>query len=307
MHIIDDVRNADDDFPHVVLTIGSFDGIHLGHQLILREVVAAARLARGTPAVLTMRPHPREFFSPEHAPNLLTSEKKKLQLLEQIGIKTVFILPFNAETSAIEAAAFVEGIVVGKCGAKAVVVGHDCRFGKGAQGNFGLLEREGRRLGFTAKEVPPLIINGERVSSTLIRERLLQGDLVGAEELLGRKYSITGVVVKGRGIGVKLGFPTANLKPHHSAVPAQGVYIAEALVEGRRVPAAVNIGIAPTIRHEDQTIEAHLLDFNENIRDREIEIIFHRRIRPEKKFPTYEALIDQIRQDVEDTRDYFDT
>lgn len=305
MKIVDDVRAERAEFTKVVLTVGSFDGIHLGHRRILDAVVEAAKRLGGVPSVLTMRPHPRVFFAQDHAPNLLTSERKKLQLLEEAGIEAVFVLPFNAETADIEALDFIHRIVCGQCKAKALVVGHDCRFGKGAKGDFELLERVAPENGFTVEQVPPLVVGTERVSSTLIRERVLQGDLEHVQVLLGRKYSVMGEVVTGRGMGVKLGFPTANVKPHHSAVPAQGVYIAEVLVAGRKLPAAVNIGIAPTIRHEDVTIEAHVLDFSQEILGEEIEIVFHKRVRPEKKFGSHKELTDQIDRDVEAARAYF--
>jgi riboflavin kinase/FMN adenylyltransferase len=192
-----------------------------------------------------------------------------------------------------------------KCHAVSIIVGHDCRFGKGAKGNFELLQDMAGQYEYEIAEVPPVIVEAERVSSTLIRERVLLGDLDTVEKLLGRKYSITGVVSRGRGMGEKLGFPTANVKPNHNAVPAQGVYVAESIVKGHRLPSAVNIGIAPTIRHEDITIEAHILDFDEDIRDAEIEIVFHKRIRTEKKFPNLEALVAQIKTDVQTTREYF--
>jgi len=179
------------------------------------------------------------------------------------------------------------------------------QFGKGARGDLEMLSAMGRAHGFDVEEIPPLIVESERVSSTLIRERVLQGDLDTVEALLGRKYSITGEVQRGRGIGAELGYPTANIKPNHSAVPAQGVYIATAIVDGRRLPAAVNIGIAPTIRQEDLTIEAHILDFTAELAGEEIEIEFHKRIRPEKKFRNREELTAQIARDVQSVRDYF--
>ena len=305
MTIIDDVRGNSETFPNLVLTMGSFDGVHLGHALILDEVVKEAKAIGGTPAVLTMRPHPREYFSPDHAPNLLTDDAKKADLMAERGIEVVFFLEFNADTAGMAPEAFVKEIVVGACGAKALVVGHDCRFGKGAEGDFAFLQAAGPRYGFTVRQVPPLIIESERVSSTLIRERVLQGELRAVEVLLGRRYSISGEVLKGRGMGEKLGFPTANIKPLHSAVPAQGVYVAEVMDGDRRLPAAVNIGIAPTIRHEDLTIEAHILDFHEDLLGHRIEVVFHRRLRPERKFPSLEALVDQIGKDVVSARKYF--
>lgn len=305
MDIIEDIRKSVPEYPGIVLTVGSFDGIHLGHRSILERVVARAKETGGTPALLTMQPHPREYFARDNAPNLLTSLEKKEQLLDEAGIEVLYILPFDADTAGMQATSFIRTILHDACHAQAIVVGHDCRFGKGAEGDIALLEHAGPEYGFTVEEVPPLIIESERVSSTLIRERVLQGDLAKAESLLGRRYSIMGTVERGRGIGTTLGFPTANIKPHHSAVPAQGVYIAEALINGRRIPAAVNIGIAPTIRQEDVTIEAHLLDFSEDIAGQTIEIVFHKRIRPEKKFAGREELVEQIARDVSDVREYF--
>lgn len=305
MKIIQDVQTTDTHFPHVVLTMGSFDGLHVGHRCIIGDVIEAARAMNGTPAVLTMRPHPREYFSPNNSPNLLTSEAKKLQLLEDAGIKVVFFLEFNSETADIEAEDFVQKILRDRCHADTVVVGHDCRFGKGARGDFALLKKVGAECNIAVKEVAPVMVEAERVSSTLIRERVLQGDLRSLERLLGRKYSVLGEVLPGRGIGATLGFPTANVKPHHSAIPAQGVYIAEVFANGVSYPSAVNIGIAPTIRQEDLTIEAHLLDFTGDLVGQEIEIVFHERIRPEKKFGSKEELMAQIDRDVNATREYF--
>lgn len=305
MDVIEDIRAEEARQPNVVLTVGSFDGLHRGHRTIIDRVVAQAKAIGGTPAVLTMDPHPREFFSPESAPNLLTDEKKKRRLLEEAGIEALFILPFDQDTADLPPEDFVSHILHRQCHAKAVVVGHDCRFGRNAAGDFQLLERMGPQYGFSVEQVPPLIVDAERVSSTRIRERVLQGDLEAVEQLLGRKYSVTGVVERGRGIGATIGFPTANIRPNHSAVPAQGVYIAEAIVGRRRLPAAVNIGIAPTIRQEDLTIEAHILDFDEDIAGQEIEIVFHKRIRPEKKFRDREELQDQIARDIAQVRAYF--
>jgi riboflavin kinase/FMN adenylyltransferase len=306
MIVVDDVRAGAPALPHVVLTVGSFDGVHRGHRRILDEVIRAAREAQGTAALLTLRPHPREFFSPENAPNLLTSHEKKLELLEEAGLDAVFILPFNADVAGLEPLQFIEQIVHDRCRARELVVGHDFCFGKDARGNFDLLRQAGSHYGYEARQVPPLLVDGERVSSTSIRERILQGDLERAERFLGRKYSIRGEVIRGRGIGHTLGYPTANIKPFHSAMPAQGVYVAEVLLDGARHAAAVNIGIAPTVRQEDLTIEAFLLDFQGDLVGHEIELVFHKRIRPEKKFPNYDALIAQITQDVAQVRTHFE-
>lgn len=305
MHVIDDIRSAPVDLPGLVVTIGSFDGVHLGHRAILDAVVRRARAINGTAAVLTLRPHPREFFSPEHAPSLLTHTAKKLELFGTAGINAVLVLRFNSEVANLEPESFVQEIIVNRCAAKCVVVGHDFRFGRKARGNFDLLRDLAPRLGLEVEQVPPLLMDGERISSTLIRERLLLGDLVKAEAFLGRPYSLVGKVVEGRHIGSTIGFPTANIQPHHSAIPAQGVYICEAKLGGNSYPAAVNIGVAPTIRNEDLTIEAFLLDFSGRIEGHEIELVFRERLRNEIKFPTVQDLIAQIHRDVEATRSYF--
>ncbi len=306
MNVISDIRSQASPHPKSVLTVGSFDGVHRGHRLILDRVVARAGELGAVPAVLTMKPHPREFFAPHNAPNLLTADRKKYALLEAAGICAIFVLPFDRFTADMEPERFIREIIRERCRAVAIIAGHDCRFGKSARGDVAMLREQGPREGFEVEEVAPLIVDSERVSSTLVRERVLQGDLVKVETLLGRKYSVTGEVVPGRGIGVTLGFPTANVKPHHSAIPAQGVYIAEVLLNGARHAAAVNIGIAPTIRQEDLTVEAHLLDFKGDLVGREIEVVFHRRIRPEKKFRGRDELTAQIAIDIRSVRDYFD-
>ena len=305
MRVVENVLTEMEVFPRVVLTIGSFDGIHLGHQRILNELIREAHRVNGTAAVMTLLPHPREFFSAQQAPNLLTSHAKKMALLQSLGVEVVFVLPFNAETASMERQRFVQEVIQKRCQAVSLVVGPDFCFGKEALGDYHYLVERGRELGFSVFQVPPLFIAGERVSSTLIRERLLEGDLEGVVQFLGRPYAITGEVLSGRGIGVTLGFPTANIKPHHSAIPAQGVYAAKVCLDEAWHLAAVNIGIAPTIRNEDLVIEAFLLDFSGNIRGRAIEIVFYKRIRAEKKFASRDELISAIQHDVDSVGQYF--
>ena len=305
IQIVNDIRTHDVQFSRLVLTIGSFDGVHRGHRAILDEVLRQARARQGSSAVLTLKPHPREFFSPEHAPSLLTSEAKKWQLFDQAGIDAVFVLPFDETVASMEPEEFVESILLGRCHAASVVVGHDFRFGKRARGDFELLQKLAAKSGFSVSQVDPLLMDGERVSSTLIRERLLLGDLNKAEAFLGRPYSIVGVVAPGRRIGSSIGFPTANVQPHHSAIPAQGVYIAKTYVDGKAYPTAVNIGIAPTIRNEDMTIEAHLLDFDANTEGVEVEVVFLKRLRSEIRFPSVQDLVAQLHKDVAMVRSYF--
>lgn len=305
MQIIADARAQVAEFPRLVLTIGSFDGIHLGHRRIIERVVSQARAIGGTAGLMTLRPHPRQFFSPGHAPNMLSVASAQERLLAAAGMDALFVLPFNAETAALDREAFLQEVVLGCCRAEHLIVGHDFSFGKGAQGNFEYLASVAPRMGFAVEQVPPLIIDGERVSSTLIREYVIQGDLEKAEQLLGRKYSIEGQVVKGRGMGRRLGFPTANLETHGIAVPAHGVYAAKAHVEGREHVAAVNIGIAPTLAHDRVMVEAFLLDFEGDLLNKTVEVVFYKRLRPEKKYPNLDALTEAIAEDVAAVRGIF--
>lgn len=291
--------------PSLALTIGSFDGVHRGHLRILAELRRIAQINKGAAAVMTLNPHPRELFAAPKTPNLLTTQNKKLELLEHAGAEIVFILPFNKTIAQMKPQAFVREIIAGACHARQLVIGHDFRFGRNALGDYDLLTTLGKKLGFHVTQVPPFIIAGERVSSTAIREHLLEGDLETAETLLGRKYSLRGEVIAGHGLGATLGFPTANIRPYHSAIPAQGVYAAKILLENHLYNGAVNIGIAPTLKNEDTLIEAFLLDFHQDIRGRTIEITFHKRLRPEKKFDAREQLTEAIRHDVQKIRAYF--
>lgn len=306
MRVIEDVRNCAEEFGDVVLTIGSFDGFHLGHQKIFSDVLEEARAIGGVPAVMTLEPHPRQYFSPDNAPNILTPLVQKQRLLAEAGAEVFFVLPFNGEVAQMSPRDFLEEIVLGRCGARALIVGHDFAFGRGASGNYAWLEEAAPPLGLAVRETPPLIVQGERVSSTLIRERVLQGDMEGAASFLGRKYAIPGEVVRGRGIGgAKLGYPTANVKPLNSAAPAHGVYAGEVRLGNQSHVSAINIGIAPTIRHEDVTIEAFILDFSGDIVGESIEVVFHKRLRPEKKFTSHDALIAAIDADVAAVRAHF--
>ncbi|MCL4216881.1 MAG: bifunctional riboflavin kinase/FAD synthetase [Candidatus Hydrogenedentes bacterium] len=304
MLLVEDIKRQEAPVACTALTIGSFDGLHLGHRRILDTVV---KLARGgcAASVLTMRPHPRQFFTPDHAPNLLTNDEKKLALLEEAGMECVFILPFDSETANLSPRAFIQEILVNQCHVKHLVIGHDFQFGKAAEGDYSFLCQMADEHGYTVTQAPALLINGERVSSTAIRERIIGGDLEQARVYLGRTYSMMGKVEPGRGIGRTLGFPTANIRPYNNAVPAHGVYVGSAQVAGSTFPAAINVGIAPTIRHEDTTIEAYLLDFDDVLAETEIELFFHKRLRPERKFDSPKALSAQIARDVAEVRAYF--
>lgn len=305
MHVIADVRNTEEQFENVVLTIGCFDGVHLGHQQILRALAKEAAAVNGIPAVMTLEPHPRQFFSPHNAANILTPGSVKSRLLEACGAQVLYVLPFDGSAAAMTPLQFVESIIVNRCHAVRVVVGHDFAFGGGASGDYEFLCNAAEQYGFQVSQVPPLIIGGQRVSSTLIRERVIQGEVENLKEFLGRDFSLYGKIVSGRGIGRILGFPTANLDIGAGVLPAHGVYAGEAILRGKAWQAAVNIGIAPTIRDEHPWVEAHLLDFTGVLDDEEMELVLHKRLRPEKKFSSRDDLIAAIAADVNQIRAYF--
>lgn len=305
MHIIADARTTSEHFPGLVLAVGCFDGVHLGHRQIVTALIEEAEKIGGTPGIMTLDPNPRQFFSPGSAPNILTPGPVKSRLLAALGVQLLYFLPFDARTAAMAPGTFVQEILLERCRIQGIIAGHDFAFGKGAAGNYEFLKESGEKYGFFTRQVPPLITGGQRVSSTLIREQILQGEVDTLPRYLGRHYSITGVVQSGRGIGRTLGFPTVNLDPGECAIPAHGVYAARARLKGVEYQAAVNIGIAPTIQHDKPMIEAHLLDFSGSITGEEIEVIFYRRMRPEQRFHSREALVDAIACDVAVVREYF--
>jgi len=306
MELIEDIRKTKVLDKNLVLTIGSFDGVHLGHVEILKEVVSLAHSHKGTPCVMVLRPHPRTYFSPDTPLNILTCEEKQEKLFKEIGIKITAVLPFNQETANLSSEQFITEILLNLEGLRCIIVGHDFRFGKEAKGDFKLLKDFGKKYKFEVKQFPPLVIQGERVSSSLIRELVLEGEMEKVVQFLGRRYSILGKVIPGRGIGRQLGFPTANISPFHNAIPPHGVYSAECVLhDGRVLPAAVNIGIAPTIRQQDFAIEAHILDFDEQILNQNVELVFHKHLRPEKKFSSKEELTQAINEDINAIKHYF--
>lgn len=303
MKIVEDVRAASEPFRNVTLTLGSFDGVHLGHQAIVRRVVEAARARSGPAAVMTLRPHPQAYFRPDNPPHLLTCDRTREALFADLGLDLLFYLPFDAATAALDREAFLDTILLGRCGAAHLVIGYDLRFGREAGGDYAYLASMTARRAFTVERVDPVLAEGRRVSSTAIRQALAEGDLDAAERMLGRPYRLTGRVTAGRGLGRELGYPTANVDPDHTALPADGIYAAEAWVGGRPYGAAVNVGYAPTLAHSQRTVEAHLLDFSGDLRGEPIEIAFRKRIRGEKKFDSVAELVSAIGADVREIRE----
>lgn len=286
------------------LTIGVFDGLHLGHRAVMDRLVERARRDGLHPAALTFDPHPLEFVAPEHAPKLLTSVAQRIELLGECGIETVGILPFP-EIRDLSPETFAVDLLGGRLHAGYVAVGTDFRFGHNRAGDVPLLRSLGRKEGFEVEAIDLVAkVDGEVVSSTRIRAALAEGDVKTAAALLGRNFEVRGGVVHGDARGVSIGFPTANIHvPDRMAIPADGVYAVWCRIDGRRLPAVVNIGIRPTFAGTHRTVEVHVLDVDEDMYGRELAVEVVERLRDEKRFDSVEALVAQLGSDVATARD----
>ncbi len=289
-----------------VATIGKFDGVHLGHQLILDQLKDKAREFNLPSLVILLEPHPEEFFAQDadQCPARLTSVKEKLELLESFGIDFVFQLRFDKQLSQQSPEDYIQEILINGLGVASFIVGNDWRFGNQRRGDFSMLQRWGAEHSFEVIETAAYERNGQRISSTFIREQLEKSDFPLVEQLLGRPYSMKGEVVRGQQLGSEIGFPTCNVNPHRRKIPLWGVFACEVRLADVFIPAAVNIGYRPTVTADGEAlIEAHLLDFNDDLYGKPIEVIFKQKIRDEVKFESLQALKTQIGIDVAQVRE----
>ena len=290
----------------VALTIGNFDGVHLGHQALLGELRAAAQV-RGLPAaVVIFEPHPREFFAPQQAPARLTSLREKLELFGAMGIDRVHVCRFNARFAQISAAGFIHALHE-KLSAKFVLIGDDFRFGSGRAGDFALMEKIGLQHGFAVQAVHSVTHGGVRISSTAVRAALAEGNMRAAQSYLGRPYSISGRVEHGDGLGKQLGFPTANIQLKHNRPPLSGIFVVHAHAEGMGVLQGVaSLGVRPTVRQDGKPVlEVHLFEFTQQIYNKHIRLDFLHKLRDEEKYPDVATLTRQIALDVENAKQWF--
>jgi riboflavin kinase / FMN adenylyltransferase len=287
------------------LAIGVFDGVHLGHQAVISTSAEHARAANGTPVVVTFDPHPEKILRPEKAPHLLTATPHKIALIRTLGVGHLLIITFNRQFAATEPEDFVQQLVQHSKPLREICVGHEWSFGKNRRGNLESLTQLGVKFDFNVVGIPPVSVNGEIVSSTTIRRAVEAGDLKKAATMLGREYTILGTVVHGDDLGKKIGFPTANLSAHSEQFPPNGVYFAEAKLDGVFYPGVVNLGYRPTVSSgkSDRTLEIHLLDFKRDIYGKDLELRFVRYLRPEAKFENVDALVRQIERDVQQARE----
>ncbi|MCC7487855.1 MAG: bifunctional riboflavin kinase/FAD synthetase [Burkholderiales bacterium] len=289
------------------LTIGNFDGVHVGHQAMLAELRRAADRLGAAACVLTFEPHPREFFAPDKAPTRLTSLREKVELLARFGVDRVHICRFNYRFAQTTAEEFVERIIARGLAARWVLVGDDFRFGARRAGSLAMLRQHAPRWGFEVAALPSVTLEGERVSSTALREALAAGELDRARRLAGRSYSISGRVVRGDGLGRKLGFPTANVQMKHNRPPLTGIFAVTLSGAAQApLPAVASLGVRPTVKEQGAPVlEVHVPDFAASIYGRHVRVEFLKKLRDEEKYADLATLTRQIALDVEHAKDYF--
>ncbi len=307
MEIFHGIENVDIRRP-TVLTLGVFDGLHLGHQAIIRTVVERSLLIDAVPTLITFDPHPRQVLKPETAPPLLQTFNQKAEGLASLGIQQIVVLEFNQHLATLSAEDFVEQFIVLGLQAREVYLGKGFAFGNQRRGNIELLQQLSRQFDFLADEVPEVRLRGHRISSTMVRMLLKAGRVNVARRMLGRPYGIEGVVMRGHGIGRQLLYPTANLDLQNRVLPADGVYVTLALVDGIWRRSVTNIGKRPTFGGElESKVETHLIDFDQDLYDQTIRVRVLHRLRGEKKFSGVDELRAQITRDRDRAVRYFNS
>ena len=290
----------------IALTIGNFDGVHLGHQAMLKRLREAAQRHGVSAAVLTFEPHPRELFTPDLAPARLTSIREKLELLCNQQIDQVHVVRFNRAFAAMTPQRFIDDLLIEQLKIRWLLVGDDFRFGAQRGGDFALLKQAADRFGFALESMQSVAVAGERVSSTGVREALANADFQRATRLLGRPYRISGRVAHGKKLGRQLGFPTANIALKRKCAPLNGIYAVKLHgINSTPLPAVASLGVRPTVMDDAAAVlEIHVLDFNDDIYGRHVSVEFLQKLRDEEKYPDLESLRQQIALDVEQARDY---
>ena len=303
MELIRGLHNVRPRHRGCVLTIGAFDGIHLGHQELIRTVRELAGKYALPSAILSFEPTPREYFARTSPPPRLTRFREKVDALSQLGLDRFICARFNEALRCMEPQGFIRDVLVGALGVRHVVIGHGFKFGKNLSGSVETLRSAGAGLGFEVTEVPPFELDGCRVSSSRVREALAKGDLDTATKLLGRPYRMTGKVVHGGKLGRKLGFPTANLQLHRRATPLAGVFAVRVSGAGlQSSPAVASLGTRPAVQGQELLLEVHIFDFEGDLYRHYLDVDFIARLRDEQWFPSLDALVEQMRKDAEQAR-----
>jgi riboflavin kinase / FMN adenylyltransferase len=296
------------EYPAPVLTIGNFDGVHLGHQALMRDIVSRAAKIRGTPTVVTFHPHPLQALAPNNAPLQIQTLGQKLATIESLGIALVVVIPFDMQLAQIDARDFAVGTLWERLRPREIYVGPNFAFGHRREGSFNLLREIGEEKGFWVGKVHQVQFRGNRVSSTSIRQALLAGQVGPARRLLNRPFELEGSIIQGTGLGTKIQIPTANLKTSHTLIPRRGVYATLIRIEGRKYKGVTNIGVRPTVTDGVDaalSIETHILDFKKNVYGKDAALEFLFRLRDERRFSGVDALVEQIQKDIMNSRRYF--
>jgi len=287
----------------LVVGLGNFDGVHIGHQKLISEIVVLAKEIDGTPAVFTFHPHPLAVLYPDNCPPFLLSQEAKQKFIARLNVGVLLLVPFDLEFAKLSPEDFIKTVLYGELGASGVVVGYNYTFGHYGRGTPDLLEEQAAKYNYQLRVVPPVMVEGQVVSSSLIRDLLMKGQVAEAAKFLGYYPFIEGQVVAGERRGGSLGFPTANLDIEQTMlVPANGVYSVKVYVDGETYLGVANIGIRPTFQGKIRNIEVHLLDFYQDLYGKNIKVKFTRRLREEKRFLTSSDLVKQIEQDIIETR-----
>ena len=305
MQLVKDLESLHEPPCRTVLTIGNFDGVHLGHREIFRRVVDRARELEGSAVVVTFEPHPLRLLAPEKAPLQLNTPEEKVRLLSASCIDLLVVLNFTRQLAEMPAEKFVGEILVGKLGVKHLIVGYDYAFGRNREGDTKFLAQQARLHNFTLEVLEPIKAEQQAHSSTMIRQFLREGKVAEVIGVLGRNFTLDGEVVHGDGRGRKLGFPTANLVTRKEILPRDGVYAVKVKWRDKHYDGVINIGRRPTFAGSAPTLEIHLLDFQGSLYGERLRIYFVGRLRDEQKFPSVEALQDAVLKDIERARILF--
>ena len=289
-----------------VLTLGVFDGLHLGHQKIMETVAERAKIVDAIPTAITFDPHPRAVLHPENSPPLLQTLDQRLANFEVLGIEQAIVIRFNKEFAGQDAEKFIREIIHDRLQAKEIYLGHGFAFGKNRGGNIELLKKMSEELGFHADEVEEVRLRGHRISSSRIRQLLKEGKVNLVRRMLGRPYGVEGVIIRGDRRGHTIGFPTANLKPHNRVIPKYGVYATATLIDGNWKKSITNVGVRPTLKMTaEPSIESYIFDFDGDLYGDVLRVRFLHRIRDERKFSGIEELKSQIQKDTKTALNYF--
>lgn len=309
MRILRSLEN--NSFNKPILTIGTYDGVHLGHQAIIREMVNKAHTEGKEAVLMTFEPHPRMVLQPlDHQVELIDTLEEKLTKLEELGLDTVILFPFSKEFASLSATEFIEQILVNSLGVSEVHIGYDHQFGKNREGTYELLYQKGIELGFTVFQIEAKMIDGVAISSTKIRHAIRQGEIEKAQHFLGRAHVLSGTIIHGNKLGRTIGFPTANIdwKEDTKLLPGNGVYAVKVAVTGSNLFGVMNIGVKPTVQKLPKlTAEVFIFDFDKDIYDQAIKVEFVKRLRGEQKFDSVESLKNQLKKDEELARSVFST